>query len=467
MRCWILLEPPRGPTDWVNAVVVIEKPDKSLRVCIDPHDLNKAIKRPHHPMPTFDEAILRHAGAKFFTKLDARHGYWSLVLDKQSSQLTTFNTPYGRYKFKRKPFGLISAQDEFQRRMEEAFEGIQGFSVIVDDIIISGKTIEEHDANVRSALIRAREKGVKLNLQKCVFKCNSIPYFGHVISENGIHPDPQKVRALREMRTPNTKDELQTILGMMNYLASGNNSMIPTAGNVELQVDASKVGLGATLSQNGKPISFVSRLLNSTEQNYSQIEKELNAILFGCIHFHQYLYGQKFTVVSDHKPLQVVLNRPISKSSPRLQRMLLRIQPYDLIIAFRPDKEIPVADALVDVNPRSYIIETTDGGTYRRNRRHIKTLNQQPQSPDLADHEEDSPEAETSPAPISPPSIAPVPPVKPIETHPQPKNFECSSALRTLPPAPSTSRPAQEELQNSPYITRSGRLVKPIQRLDM
>ncbi|KAK2702885.1 hypothetical protein QYM36_018527 [Artemia franciscana] len=170
-------------------------------------------------MPIFDEAILRRAGAKFFTKLDARHGYWSLVLDKESSQLKTFNTPYGRYKFKRMSFGLISAQDEFQRRMEEAFEGIQAFSVIVDDIIISGKIIEEKDVNVRSALIRARKEGVKLNLQKCVFKCNNIPYFGHVISEYGIHPDQQKVRALREMQTPNTKDELQTELGMMNYLA--------------------------------------------------------------------------------------------------------------------------------------------------------------------------------------------------------------------------------------------------------
>ncbi|KAK2727083.1 hypothetical protein QYM36_007810 [Artemia franciscana] len=259
-------------------------------------------------MPTFNEAILRHAGAKFFTKLDIRHGYWSLVLDEESSQLTTFNTPCGRYKFKIMPFGLISAQGEFQRRMEEAFESIQGFSVIiVDDIIISGKTIEEHDANVHSALIRALEKGVKLNLQKCVFKCNSIPYFGHVISENGIHPDPQKVRALREMRTPNTKDELQTILGMMNYLAryipnlSSINQPLrdlvkqrqfkweqqhdtsftnikesicsslaffdPIAGNIELQVDALKFGLVATLSQNRQPISFALRSLNSTEQN--------------------------------------------------------------------------------------------------------------------------------------------------------------------------------------------------------
>ncbi|KAK2704503.1 hypothetical protein QYM36_016785 [Artemia franciscana] len=293
-----------------------------------------AIKRPHHPMPTFDEAVLKHSGAKYFTKLDARHGYWSLELDEESSELTTFNTPYGQYKFKRMPFGLISAQDEFQRRMEEAFEGIRGFSVIVDDIIISGRTNEEHDSNVHSALIRARKKCVKLNLQKCVFKSDSIPYSGHIISEAGIHPDPRKVQALKEMRIPSTKDELQTVLGMMNYLAryipnlsslnqplrklsnqrefkweEEHNSAFtnikesicdslsfldPTSGNIELQVDASNFGLGATILQNGKTVSFASRSLNRTEQNYSQIEKELYAILFGCLHYRQYLYCKFF-----------------------------------------------------------------------------------------------------------------------------------------------------------------------------
>ncbi|KAK2702359.1 hypothetical protein QYM36_019029, partial [Artemia franciscana] len=99
------------------------------------------------------------------------------------------------------------------------FEGIKGFSVIVDDIILSGKTIEEHDTNVRSVLIRAREKAVKFNPEKFVFGCKSIPNFGHIISENGIHPDPKKVSALKEIRPPSTKEELQTILGMMNYLA--------------------------------------------------------------------------------------------------------------------------------------------------------------------------------------------------------------------------------------------------------
>ena len=268
--------------------------------------------------------------------------------------------------------------------MEEAFEGIKGFSVIVDDIIISGRTDEEHDSCVRSALIRAREKCLKLNLQKYVFKSDDIPYFGHIISEAGIHPETRKVRALKEMRIPSTKDELQTVLGMMNYLARCNPSSLnqplcelanqrefkweeehnlaftnikesicdslsfldPTSGNIELQIDASKFDHGATILQNRQTVSFASRSFNRTEQNYSQLEKELCAILFGCLHYHHYLYGKKFIFVSDHKPLQVVLNRPISKSSPRLQRMLLKIQPYNFIVIFRPGKEIPAADAL-------------------------------------------------------------------------------------------------------------------------
>ncbi|KAK2710384.1 hypothetical protein QYM36_013883, partial [Artemia franciscana] len=274
-----------------------------------------AIKRPHHPMPTFYKAVLKYSGAKYFTKLEARHGYWWLELDEDLSELTTFNTPYDRYKFKRMPFGLISAQDEFQRRLEEAFEGIKGFSIIVDDIIISGRTNEEQDSNVRSTLIRAREKCVKLNLQKC--------------------------RAFKWKEEHNS-----AFTNIKESICDSLSFFDPTSGNIELQVDASKFGLGATILQNGKTVSFASRSLNRSEQNYSQIEKELYAILFGCLHYHQYLYGQKFIVLSDHKPLQVVLNRSILKSSPRLQRMLLKIHPYDFKVIFRPGKEIPVADAL-------------------------------------------------------------------------------------------------------------------------
>lgn len=125
------------PTDWVNALVVVEKPRiGKLRVCLDPRDLNKAIKRPHYPLPPLDDITPKLAGAQFFSVLDAKSGYWTIKLSEESSKLTTFNTVVGRYKFLRLPFGLISAQDEFQRKIDETYEGLNGVAAFVDDILV-------------------------------------------------------------------------------------------------------------------------------------------------------------------------------------------------------------------------------------------------------------------------------------------------------------------------------------------
>ena len=140
------------PTDWVNSLVVVEKENGKLRICLDPRDLNAAIKRPHYPMPTLEDALVKLTSAKYFSKLDASSGYWQLKLDDKSSYLTTFNTPFGRYCFRRLPFGLISAQDEFQRKMDEVFEGLPDVTPLVDDILISGRTCQEHDRNLQAAL---------------------------------------------------------------------------------------------------------------------------------------------------------------------------------------------------------------------------------------------------------------------------------------------------------------------------
>lgn len=146
------------PTDWVNALVVVEKPKTGkLRICLDPRPLNKAIQRPYYPLPTLEDITPRLAGAQYFSVLDARSGYWAIKLNRESSMLTTFNTVYGRYRFKRLPFGIVSAQDEFQRRMDEAYEGLPGVAAIVDDIIVYGCTKEEHDANLRAMLERTRQ----------------------------------------------------------------------------------------------------------------------------------------------------------------------------------------------------------------------------------------------------------------------------------------------------------------------
>ena len=148
------------PTDWINSLVVVKKPSK-LRICIDPKDLNRAIKRPNYQMPTIEEVLPRLRKAKVYSVLDAKDGFYHVKLDTPSSYLTTFWTPFGRYRYKRLPFGISSAPEEFQRRQHEALEGLSGTEVIADDILVygSGDCMEEaildHDKNLTAVLERA------------------------------------------------------------------------------------------------------------------------------------------------------------------------------------------------------------------------------------------------------------------------------------------------------------------------
>ena len=148
-----------APTERVNGLVVVEKPHKNqFRVCLDPRDLNKAIQRPHYPLPTLEDVTTKLAGAQYFRVLDVRSGYWAIKPSPESSLLTTFNTPFSRYRFLRLPFGISSAQDEFQRRVDETYEGLRGVAAIVDHILVFGKTREQHDNNLRAVLQRTRER---------------------------------------------------------------------------------------------------------------------------------------------------------------------------------------------------------------------------------------------------------------------------------------------------------------------
>lgn len=379
------------PTEWVNSMVATEKlRTGKLRVCLDPKDLNKVIKRPHYPLPTLEDITCKLAGACYFSVMDARSGYWAIKLTEESSKLTTFNTVFGRYRFLRLPFGLKSSQDEFQRKVDETYEGLEGVTAIVDDVLIYGKSKEEHDKNLRAMLQRSRERGVKLNPDKSIICATEVSYFGHLISKDGVKPDPAKIRAVRDMKPPKDKGELETILGMVNYLSkfapmlSDINAPLRQllkessefvwdaqhdrafekmkelitrepgpvlayynpSKELRLQVDASKYGLGATLLQEGKPIGYASRSLTDSEVNYAQIEKELYAILFGCKRFHQYAYGRHMIVESDHKPLESILRKPLATAPPRLQRMILQLQRYDITIIHKPGKDIPLADTL-------------------------------------------------------------------------------------------------------------------------
>lgn len=382
------------PTDWVNSMVTVVKPNK-LRICIDPQDLNKAIRREHYPLRTVEEIVAEMPNAKVFSVLDANHGFWQVQLDDKSSKLCTFNTPFGRYRFLRLPFGITSASEVFQKCIAQRLEDLEGVVNIVDDILVWGENMEQHDKRLRQLLDRIRSINLRLNRAKCKIRMTEVSYVGHVLSADGLKPDPEKVRAIQDMPEPEDKAALMRFLGMLQYLAKFIPNLAEVSapvrklleGDIEwhwefeqkesfrklkalvsntpvlryfdvskditLSVDASSEGLGAVILQEGQPVAFGSRSLTECQKRYAQIEKELLAIVFGCEKFNQYIYGKSVHVESDHKPLETVFKKSLQKAPPRLQRMLMRLQPYDLHVKYKPGKELYIADTL----SRAYLKE--------------------------------------------------------------------------------------------------------------
>ena len=157
--------------------------------------------------------------AKVFSVLDATSGYWQVKLDEASSKLCTFNTPYGRHHFTRLPFGIKSAPKVFQHRMSELFEDVEGMKAIVDDLLIWGKDNDKHDARLEQVLNRACEVNLKFNAKKCRIRQEEVLYVGHVLSKEGLNPDPEKICAVQEMQPPQNTKELKSFLGFIQYLA--------------------------------------------------------------------------------------------------------------------------------------------------------------------------------------------------------------------------------------------------------
>ena len=387
-----VIEPIEKPTVWVSSMVIVEKP-KKLRICIDPRRLNEAILREHYPLLTIEEVVSRLPGAKYFSVFDAAHGFWQISLEETSSYLTTFNTPFGRYKFNRLPFGICSAPEVFQRVMHQMFDRIDGCEIIMDDILVWGATEQEHDERVVNVLNRAREVNLKLKKEKTKVKVTVVDFMGHRITSDGLKSDPEKVKAILQMPSPKEKKDLQRFLGMVQYLAkciphlsevaSPLRNLLKKESNwhwleqhqesfdkikkaceeqltlcyydvtkdVTLSVDASMSGLGAVCLQEGQPIAYASRALTDCQKKYAQIEKELLAIVFGCDKFHDYIYGRTVVVESDHKPLEQIFKKPLHQSPLRLQRMLLKLQKYSLKVVYKKGAELYLADQL----SRAYI----------------------------------------------------------------------------------------------------------------
>lgn len=206
------------PSDWVNALVIVRKLDGSLRICLDPHYLNKVILREHYYIPTFEDLCSRMSGSTVFSMLDADKTFWQVKLSDNSSKYTTFNTPFGRYKFLRMPYGISSAPEVFYKCFQEMFSDINGVEVYLDDIIVYGKDKGQHDERLKLVIQRAVNRGVKFNYKKCKIAQEQVKYMGHIFSKHGIRPDPNKIIAIKNMKPPTNSKELETVLGMITYL---------------------------------------------------------------------------------------------------------------------------------------------------------------------------------------------------------------------------------------------------------
>ncbi|CAC5379713.1 unnamed protein product [Mytilus coruscus] len=188
------------PTDWVSSLVTVKKPNGKLRICIDPKILNKALKRSHYPLPIIDDLLPELNEAKIFSKCDVKNGFWHVNMDESSSYLTTFETPFGRFRLMKMPFGISPAPEYFQQFLEREIENLPGVRTVADDILIYGEgdTVEEatadHDIKLKAFLDRCRSRNIKLNRDKFQLRLTEMPYIGHLLTADGVKPGPEKNR---------------------------------------------------------------------------------------------------------------------------------------------------------------------------------------------------------------------------------------------------------------------------------
>lgn len=385
-------------TEWVSNIVLVKRGGKdsdSFRICLDPIPLNKALKRPNLQFTTIDEILPELGKAKVFSTVDAKKGFWHVVLDQPSSRLTTFWTPFGRYRWIRMPFGIAPAPEIFQMKLQEVIQDLEGVECIADDVLIygTGDTLQEalinHNKCLEKLLTRLEENNVKLNKSKLKLCLTSVKFYGHVLTTRGLQPDESKIETIKNYPKPEDRKQLQRFIGMVNYLSrfipnlSSNfavlrrlisdkvpwiwtekeeeefnrvKSLVADTRSLQyydvnqpliIECDASSYGLGTAVFQSNGVIGYASRTLTTTEKNYAQIEKELLAILFSCVRFDQLIVGNPRTIVrTDHKPLVNVFRKPLLSAPKRLQHMLLSLQRYNLEIQFVRGKENVVADAI-------------------------------------------------------------------------------------------------------------------------
>lgn len=365
---------------------------KKWRLVVDFRSLNKKVLADKFPLPRIEDILDQMGRAKYFSTLDLMSGFHQIPLEKSSRKYTAFSTEKGHYQYTRLPFGLNISPNSFQRMMAIAMAGLtpEVAFLYIDDIIVIGCSQSHHLKNLTIVFKRLRERNLKLNPEKCQFFQTEVIYLGHKISVEGVSPDPSKYEAIKNYPTPKNADEIRRFVAFCNYyrrfvpnfaeIAQPLNKLLKKKAKFDwtenqqyafeklrktlmsptvlqhpdftqrfiISTDASNVACGAILSQNingiERPIAYASKTFTPGEANKSTIEKELTAIHWAITYFKPYVYGRKFTVRTDHRPLAYLfgMKNPTSK----LTRMRLDLEEFDFEIKYVKGKENSGPDAL-------------------------------------------------------------------------------------------------------------------------
>lgn len=393
---------------WSSPVWVVPKKldasgQRKWRLVIDYRKLNEKTLDDRYPIPNITDILDKLGKCQYFSTLDLASGFHQIELAKKDIHKTAFSVEGGHYEFLRMPFGLKNAPATFQRVMDNILREHVGVICLVymDDIIIYSTSLQEHLINISKVMETLRKHNLKIQIDKSEFLQKEVAFLGHIVTPEGVKPNPDKIKVIQNWPLPKNETELKGFLGTMGYyrkfikdfakiakpltqqLRKGEKithspefvsafnrcKNILTSSHVlqrpdlskpfVLTTDASNYALGAVLSQGpigkDKPIAFASRTLTKSEEKYSTIEKELLAIDWACRYFRPYLFGRKFTLYTDHKPLTYALN--MKTSNDRLIRMKLRLEQFDYEIQYRPGKQNVVADGLsrlhheININP--------------------------------------------------------------------------------------------------------------------
>ncbi|XP_058457000.1 uncharacterized protein K02A2.6-like [Malaya genurostris] len=378
---------------WASPVIAVIKKDGSIRLVIDCKvSINKVMIPNTYPLPTAQDLFASLAGCKIFCSLDLTAAYTQMNLSEKSRKYCVINTIKGLYIYNRLPQGAASSAAIFQQFMDGLLKGLDFVFGYLDDVLIAGKNFKDCKQKLQLVLERLENANVKVNADKCKFFVTTLPYLGHIISEKGLQPDPQKVETIRMAKVPENVTELKSFLGLINYYGKflpNLSIMLNPLYNLLKKdtkflwtpicdktfqeckerlletkfltffdpdkplvvcADASSYGLGGLIAHetNGTelPICFTSFSLNTAQKKYPILHLEALAIVSTVKKFHKYLFGKKFTIYTDHKPLLGILGKSGRNAIfvTRLQRYIMELSIYDYDIVYRPSAKMANAD---------------------------------------------------------------------------------------------------------------------------